>query len=559
MKIPWSALLVFIDSYHSRSSSLGPLFDKLQSLESASPFASLPSKIAQQCRDIGFASLEEVQLLARDFRSRPEVFSKLLQSDFGFDALDAHRLRAIVMRADVAKDNRAPKQDEEDTSIPSTTRGDNFITNESVTHVLVTKHTDFKKVVVNEKAKKRKGIQDGDYGLPLDCHELYPVLGEELDQFYIFMTKPSAKSQDSPIREATAQVYMRHARQFLGWYVQSFLSDKSFEERGSVTVFDIISSPEKESAAPILEFIIWLRSNRNISVSYEANLLRGIAKLLKFRFADESKADPSYGEISFSDIPLLKEIRKLHRDANRSTQKARKSSDESRKWLTWTEYLGVIAKVKMELEQLLQENAADSDAKRRKTATMYQYYLVLAFFASVPDRQRTIRELELGNTFLKTDDGNWSIQHGPDDYKTGKTYGERPPLVLPDELTSSIDDFLDNWRENLNPKTNYLFVQPRTGNPFTQDSVYQLVARNCFRYTGKKTNPHLLRDMVVTHVRDSDTAGEKQLEALALYMGHSMHMQRNSYDRRTLKRKVEPAIDLLKEVNTAKQGAKQGT
>jgi hypothetical protein len=31
-----------------------------------------------------------------------------------------------------------------------------------------------------------------------------------------------------------------------------------------------------------------------------------------------------------------------------------------------------------------------------------------------------------------------------------------------------------------------------------------MVARTCFRYTGKKTNPHLLRDMIVTHVRDSN-------------------------------------------------------
>ena len=100
----------------------------------------------------------------------------------------------------------------------------------------------------------------------------------------------------------------------------------------------------------------------------------------------------------------------------------------------------------------------------------------------------------------------------------------------------------------MQPKTEKLFVQPRTGNPLTQDSVYQIVARNCYNYTGKKTNPHLLRDMIVTHVRDSD-ASEKQLEALALYMGHSIQMQRTSYDRRTLKRKVAPAVELIQSVN----------
>jgi integrase len=87
------------------------------------------------------------------------------------------------------------------------------------------------------------------------------------------------------------------------------------------------------------------------------------------------------------------------------------------------------------------------------------------------------------------------------------------------------------------------------GNPLTRDSVYQLVSRACFEQTGKRTNPHLLRDMIVTHVRESSNASEKELEALALFMGHSLQMQRTSYDRRTLSSKVAPAVQLLTEVN----------
>jgi hypothetical protein len=54
--------------------------------------------------------------------------------------------------------------------------------------------------------------------------------------------------------------------------------------------------------------------------------------------------------------------------------------------------------------------------------------------------------------------------------------------------------------------------------------------------------------MIVTHVRQSD-ASEKELEALALYMGHSITMQRNSYDRRTMQEKVAPAVVLLQTMN----------
>ena len=44
-----------------------------------------------------------------------------------------------------------------------------------------------------------------------------------------------------------------------------------------------------------------------------------------------------------------------------------------------------------------------------------------------------------------------------------------------------------------------------------------MVSKSIFDITGKRTNPHLLRDIVVTHVRGTD-ASEKELEALALYM-----------------------------------------
>ena len=82
-------------------------------------------------------------------------------------------------------------------------------------------------------------------------------------------------------------------------------------------------------------------------------------------------------------------------------------------------------------------------------------------------------------------------------------------------------------------------------------SWQQLVSRAMYRLTGKKTNPHLLRDSIVTHIRGQD-ASEKQLEALALYMGHSLAMQKSSYDRRTLDEKIAPAIDLIQSLQAGK-------
>ena len=81
--------------------------------------------------------------------------------------------------------------------------------------------------------------------------------------------------------------------------------------------------------------------------------------------------------------------------------------------------------------------------------------------------------------------------------------------------------------------------------------------RCCYKYKQKKTNPHLLRDMIVTHVRKNGDASEKELEALALFMGHSIQMQRDSYDRRTLEQKVSPAVKLMKDMNSLGGGVKE--
>ena len=41
---------------------------------------------------------------------------------------------------------------------------------------------------------------------------------------------------------------------------------------------------------------------------------------------------------------------------------------------------------------------------------------------------------------------SWLIRHGPGDYKTGKLYGERPPLVLLPFLYPELEAFLSTWR-----------------------------------------------------------------------------------------------------------------
>jgi hypothetical protein len=556
----------------------------------------------------------DLSLLAHDFLDRPEVLSTLLQSDFGLDPMLAHQTRAAAIHMIRPKPQEVVGVVNKD-EIPALAKKNintRYINPSNETSNL--KKSLFKSLIVNEQAiLRRRGQTNGkhnhqddgetttnnnEYGLPRDYAIRYPQLARDLNNFLSFMTRPTTYSQEEPLRLATASVYLRHAKLFLGWYLtyhrnvpnhndnhaNGTVFDPSSNQSNNlvqsvddanVSIFSIIPNRNKDSAECILSFLVWLRSTRHISVSYEANLLRGLSKLLKFRFAKESQSDPSYGEKSFEDIPMIRELRKLHRDANKRQRVAPRSSNEAKKWLSWPEYLQVVQDMKKDLEQMIMEYQAKKTTKadkrktqsssskddneeissyspaQRKIATFFQRYLILAIFASVPDRQRTIRELELKRTFVKDETtGIWVIQHRPDDYKTGKAYGVRPPLALAAPgLGEAVDEFLSSWRECLQPTSEFVFCQPRTGNPLTQDSVYQIVARSCFQYTGKRTNPHLLRDMIVTHIRESSDASEQQLEALALFMGHSIQMQRTSYDRRTLTKKIAPAVDLLRSVN----------
>lgn len=598
-------------------------FEEFQkSLNSMSLPSAMQDDLLQDIKEMGFYSSTELYLLSKDFVDRPEVLGNLLKNDFGLNPVKSNLMRGVLMKL-VAAIEQGDKHDSANGKMVETTTRNgtskkivvdttntvetNTNNGESKTSTADSNEKDsllkegfiningvgsldasstigkksrtiipsqvekkplFKSVVVNQNAKQRHTLTKNrhNYGLPPNYGKLYPNLATELDNFLNFMTMTSASVQESPIRQTTAIVYIRHAKLFLGWYRTSIgLEDGN----DSITINDIFPDKEAISAQPIIDFILWLRRTRQISDSYEANMLRGLTKLLKYRYRNESTADPSYGEKSFGDIPVVRELRKLHRDANRRQILSPRSSEEDRKWLDWGEYLNVVRLLKEDVEKEIQDyeekaniNKGKSKASpslgdttftpaQRRIATKFQAYLILSFFSCVPDRQRTFRELELDRSFLRNTKMNcWTIKHGPDDYKTGKTYGDRPPLVLSPELTPAIDDFLERWRPCLKPIGNHFFVQPRTGKAFTQDTVYNLVARSCFKHTGKKTNPHLLRDMIVTHVRDSD-ASEKELEALALYMGHSIAMQRSSYDRRTMEQKVAPAVELLRNVNTS--------
>ena len=69
-----------------------------------------------------------------------------------------------------------------------------------------------------------------------------------------------------------------------------------------------------------------------------------------------------------------------------------------------------------------------------------------------------------------------------------------------DNFHVQLEAFLGHWRQFLQPKHGLVFSQ-LNGAPVTMQAVYKIFNTSAFRISGKKTNPHLVRDMVVTYLR----------------------------------------------------------
>jgi len=365
-----------------------------------------------------------------------------------------------------------------------------------------------------------------------------PGLQKELDDFRRFLTVRFPGQQEPRVGAYTAAKYLVIARQVLGWlhYTEGIPLE-------SLTFKQMVPSPEKEGVQVAFAHLQWLASERQVAPSTELTVVRVIIQVAKFQYWRQSESRPSEGDRPYQDIKAINGLRALANDTKAAMRVARPVADVQRKWLEWPEFLEACHHLKLECSP-----RTSTGRSRTETAKAWsmQTYLLFNILAWIPDRQRTLRELEVGRTLVK-EGGRWIIRHGPEDYKTGRVYGERPPMVIAGHITEVLDEWLKERRRVFTPNHQFVFTR-KNGTQMTADSVYRLFTSTCFRLTGKKTNPHLVRDMIITHIRSSK-ATEAQLEALAIYMGHSIEVQKSHYDRRTKAQKVAPAVELLNEVN----------
>lgn len=385
--------------------------------------------------------------------------------------------------------------------------------------------------------------------------ELTPALAEEVAALRRFGTVRFFGAQEDPIAEVTAAKYADHLRGALGWLHR--VRDVPLTD---LSLRSVVPSSARAAVAVTFDYCQWLATERGVSPRTELLVLRSVLHAAKFLYHDESDAAACAGLKPYSDLEVVRELRGLISAANKKAKVAPRVADEAAKWLDWPQYLNLVRELRRECALLREKpqhwrrrlagSAAEStleERPRKEVAWSLQRYLIFAILASVPDRQRTLRELAMGKTLVKDGEGRWVIKHGSGDYKTGKVYGERPPLVLNAEFYPELEAFIATWRAELAPEHDFLFTQAN-GRPFTDKQFSKFFMVAAYRITGKRLTPHMVRDSIVTHLRKGH-ASERQLEALALYMGHSLEMQRGSYDRRTKGEKVAPAVLLLEELN----------
>ena len=449
--------------------------------------------------------------------------------------------------------------------------------------------------------------------------EVPETLRWELEKMRRDVTSRRVGGGRAPVRETTAANYEEVARGLMGWLVRvkrggwdgvscvdqdDETHSKTKNRLGSpavttehapksLSLLDAIPSGDAEGASLAIEYLQWLCEARGIAATTEAFQLRSLIAIAKWLHPSDAGDDHGKQKGAAYEKPVVMELVRVQRGGKTLAAKTAHVADESAKWLDWPAYLALVETLRRECAPLthLGDQRRDDDV-----ACAVQRYLLFAILASVPDRQRTLRELRLGKTLVcetfdevVADDSHevaddikqieyaprrrWVVRHAPEDYKTGNAYGARPDLALDPRLYPALEQWLfgmdfvferdcgdvdvasaaySDWgyRAALAPTHDFVFTRPN-GSPWTVSELSRTFSRASLRLTGKKTNPHLVRDMVVTHVRGEGLASDAELEALAMYMGHSVAMQKGTYDRRTTQQKVAPAVGLMSAINAA--------
>ncbi|MBD1915745.1 MULTISPECIES: hypothetical protein [Cyanophyceae] len=317
------------------------------------------------------------------------------------------------------------------------------------------------------------------------------------------------------------------------------------------------------------------------SLSTQALITQSLILAAKFVYRDEIKRLSLTEDEDLNRIPVIRRLRQILEDRQAALNTAPPVIDHESRSIPWETTIQVLNRLREKLDTAL----VKYEQSRRKTgpkqgqptrsrdevARYLQTFLIVGFFIILPpDRNRTVRQLEIGRTLRSgliqegiftpverlssTLQPRWYIYRGPEDYKTGCRYGESWTEVpdMPMGNGMGFYHYLNLWitdfRQLFSPQHNVLFVTTKSirgstvGVPQTANALVQRI-RNAFKaQAGVPVVPQALRKMFTTYLKSSG-AEEPVLEAAAVAMKHSRRMQEQVYDQQPHPEKIQPILD----------------
>jgi hypothetical protein len=424
-----------------------------------------------------------------------------------------------------------------------------------------------------------------------------PHLQAELDELDVFL-QTSLKCKSKATREGLTQ---KSILLMLGWLCHSkgeLLEDvrlsslipiinlcpkiedfaDSFEAYSVATIK--AQRTAKDSAEEVIqlceEYFLWRKKeSKELSTSSKNNVVCALIRLAKFLYKNQT--DKGMHK-HYEDIPVVNRLKIFAIDIQERGSKA-PVVPHSKKFLKWTEIQVVLEKLRFEAD--LEENwfwhkrsNKYEPHKRRITAvaTCYQRFLMLAFLVLIPpDRQRTFRELKIGNNLMfgtfedrrfipqermeNPSDAKWYIFLGEDEYKTWDTYGEWY-VPVPNTIFLNgkvfyqyIERWINELREVFKPNHDYFFTGKYTKKSLNTHQFYQVIRAIFVRFTGIPVNPHELRHIYSTHLRDI-RATQAEIASSAFIMKHSEKTASEKYTHQKQEAKLSPGLELMERINS---------
>ncbi len=432
-----------------------------------------------------------------------------------------------------------------------------------------------KKSAVDVRVTKRKYknshgelIQPFKYGLGAVEGETIPEkLQQELKHFQRFRTEPNSSNPEKIVRQSTVEQDLKHIRLFLGWlhrYRGVPLEEMSLQQMVKVPSEwspddQAAIAQAKETAAETVnlacEYIAWLKADpqaerpedkgRGIQSPYtEISVLKTFLVVAKFLY----HSCWQFCKVTSSkEVPAIKLLQNKLSTTQEKIWKPTPISDESKKWLNWTDFLSLVEKLKHECTpRILQEGQSHKNeiipgSSRSLTAIArsYQRFIFAALLAYLPpQRQQVYRNLKIGHFkefnnqnnsedtleisgYLYKNSDQWYIHLLPDIYKTGKKYNDLA-FKIPNIHYSNEKNFyqyLDEWiveyiyqnqdgdlekinglRRLFKPQHNYLFLK-KNGKKYTHPTEFSNLLRiPAYRISGKALTPHLLNQSLITYM-----------------------------------------------------------